>query len=208
MAEKTCRKAKLRSKIDKEGVQKLGESVDRDKLKSVVAYLAEKVKPGKVQLFKLMYLADFTARVERGRSITGDSYENFEMGPVPQTLWQQFRQLISECAILEEVNCGFPRPRQKITQHPEYSPQMDNYETEILDRIVGQYGRMTGAQLRVLTHRTLPYRATERGDAISYGLAGYLNYQKPTQADIERVVLNNPQLLAELRVAVGVVEPA
>lgn len=167
----------------------------------MIAYLAEKVRPGKVQLFKLMFLADFTAKAERGRAITGEMYENFEMGPVPQTLWRRFKHLVEECAVLEKVDSGLPLPQQRISPLAGYARQLDPDEFSLLDRIIEKYGKMSGSQLRDYTHETLPYRATERGDVIPYGLAGYLDYQKPTPEEVRKAVWENPERLTELRAA-------
>lgn len=170
---------------------------DVEKIKSVVAYLASRTSPGKVKLFKLMYLADFAARVELGRSITGDIYDNFPMGPVPHTLWQQFGSITRQCVHLTEVDTG-AIPEQQMTARDDFQPSLDVTEIAVLDRIVSRFGTWSGNQLRDYTHRTIPYRASVPGDSLKYGLAAYLDYQKPSRADVDRL-LADQTLMAELR---------
>ena len=90
-------------------------AANEEKLKAAIAYITSKRAVGKVKLFKLLYLADFTAYLELGTSITGDVYENFEMGPVPVTLWNNFMRITQECADITLVDSGMSKPEQLIT---------------------------------------------------------------------------------------------
>lgn len=155
-----------------------------DKIKSVVAYLAGKTKPGKVKLFKLMYFADFTAKAKIGHPITGDIYENYTMGPVARTLWKNFKSITDDCVTITEVPTGVI-PEQQMTPKKGFTPDLTADEKAVLDSVVEKYGAMTGNQLRDLTHATLPYKATRSGDVVPYGMASYLHYQRPTEADLK-----------------------
>lgn len=171
--------------------------VNVEKIKSVVAYLARRTSPGKVKLFKLMYLADFTASAELGRSITGDIYDNFAMGPVPHTLWQQFVPITRACVHLTEVDTG-AIPEQQMTARADFHPDLDGDELAVLDKIVSRFGTWSGNQLRDYTHRTIPYRASLQGDSLKYGLAVYLDYKKPSRSDVDKL-LTDQALMRELR---------
>lgn len=176
--------------------------VNDDKLQSLIAYIAEKVQPGKVKLFKLMFLADFTAQAELGRSISGEMYENFDMGPVPQTVWKNFDSIMSRSVVVESVPTGngmMDEQRLRASRHV-FVPQLSTHEQEIVDRVLAQWGNWSGNQLKEFTHKLIPYRATPKGDTIPYGLAGYLHYKKPSQADVNEV-LADESLVADLRVA-------
>jgi Antitoxin SocA-like, Panacea domain len=62
-------------------------SRNREKLINVVVYFASNTRHcGKVKLFKLLYLLDFTHFRETGRSVTGLDYRAWKMGPVPLEL--------------------------------------------------------------------------------------------------------------------------
>lgn len=168
---------------------------DTNKLQSAVAYLAGKLQPGKVRLFKLMFLADFTARAELGHSISSDTYENFEMGPVPVTLWHQFDDILRDCVNLDLVETG-GIPEQRLSAKPGFRPVLSDDDRAILDRIIARFGSWSGTRLKEYTHKTIPFVASERGETISYDLASYLNYQKPTVADLDRLLEDRDLLLA------------
>ena len=172
---------------------------DTNKLQSAVAYLARKLTPGKVKLFKLLFLADFTAYARLGHSISTDTYENFEMGPVPVTLWKQFQDITRECVDIVEVETGLI-PEQQMRPRAGFQVALSADERIVLDEIVERFGALSGNQLRDYAHMTIPYRATQRGETIPYGLAAYLEYKKPTRADLDRL-LQDSDLMNELRVA-------
>src|SRR5688572_20125859 len=105
------------------------------KLKSLIAHIAkERPRLGKVKLFKLMYLIDFTAYSEIGHSVTGEMYESFPMGPVPTTLWHRFQEITRECVSVESVDTGL-MPEQQMTALPTFTPDLDVDELRVANRI-------------------------------------------------------------------------
>lgn len=172
---------------------------DTSKLESAVAYLAGKLSPGKVKLFKLLYLADFECQAATGQSITGETYENFEMGPVPITLWKNFRDIIGRCAAIRVIDTGV-EPEQRIVSKPGYVPRLSMEERSFLDGVVERFGSMSGNQLRDYSHNTIPFRASARGETIEYRLAAYLEYRKPVRGTVDQL-LRDEELVARLREA-------
>jgi uncharacterized phage-associated protein len=74
-------------------------SRNREKLINAVVYFASNTRHcGKVKLFKLLYLLDFTHFRETGRSVTGLDYRAWKMGPVPLELMQEWEELESDMA--------------------------------------------------------------------------------------------------------------
>jgi uncharacterized phage-associated protein len=74
-------------------------SRNREKLIDVVVYFASNTRHcGKVKLFKLLYLLDFTHFRETGRSVTGLDYRAWKTGPVPFGLMQEWDELKSDMA--------------------------------------------------------------------------------------------------------------
>jgi uncharacterized phage-associated protein len=74
-------------------------SRNREKLINAVVYFASNTRHcGKVKLFKLLYLLDFTHFRETGRSVTGLDYRAWKMGPVPLELMQEWETLESDMA--------------------------------------------------------------------------------------------------------------
>jgi uncharacterized phage-associated protein len=175
--------------------------MDETKLQSLVAYIANQVRPGKLKLFKLMYLADLTASATLGHSISGDLYENFEMGPVPIGLWKNFAAVTAKCVDVTEVPTGGGlMNEQQLSARADFKPQLDADEQRVVDQVLTRFGRWSGNQLKEYTHKTLPYRATRRGEIIPFGLAGYLEYRKPTQHEVNEILADDA-LMGDIREA-------
>lgn len=67
---------------------------DREKLIETIVYFAANTRfCGKVKIFKLLYLLDFTHFRETGRSVTGLDYQAWKLGPVPEELAQEWYHL-------------------------------------------------------------------------------------------------------------------
>ncbi len=63
----------------------------RRKLINAIVFFAQNTNHcGKVKLFKLLYLLDFSHFRETGRSVTGLEYLAWKMGPVPLDLMQEW----------------------------------------------------------------------------------------------------------------------
>jgi uncharacterized phage-associated protein len=166
-------------------------AANEEKLIAAIAYITRNRAVGKVKLFKLLYLADFTAYVELGEPITGEVYENFEMGPVPVTLWKNFDRITKNCVDIELVDTGLPQPEQQMRAKSDLDfGILSQSQQALLDRIDQMYGHMSGADLKRLTHQEVPYRATKRGEMIPYYLAAYRNVRKPTEREIKQIVSN------------------
>jgi uncharacterized phage-associated protein len=79
-------------------------SRNREKLINTIVYFAANARHcGKVTLFKLLYLLDFTHFRETGRCVTGLDYHAWRMGPVPLSLMQEWDQLESDMADAIEI---------------------------------------------------------------------------------------------------------
>ena len=172
---------------------------DTSKLEATVGYLAQKISPGKLKLFKLLFLADFESYAATGQSITNERYENWEMGPVPVTLWKHFTSITSRCADIELVETG-AIPEQRLNHKRGYTPGLSIEERTYLDSVIDRFGDMSGNDLKRHTHQTLPYRATKNGEEIPYALAAYLDYRKPSRQAVD-ALLRDQQLLSDLRAA-------
>ena len=63
----------------------------REKLINAITYFAANTKfCGKTKLMKLLYFVDFKHFKETGKSVTGMSYDAWEMGPVPVPVFEEF----------------------------------------------------------------------------------------------------------------------
>ncbi len=62
----------------------------REKLINAIIYFAKNTKfCGKTKLMKLLYYLDFYHFKETGKSVTGESYEAWKMGPVPKKTYEE-----------------------------------------------------------------------------------------------------------------------
>lgn len=70
-------------------------SNNRTKLIHAIIYFATHTRCcGKVKLFKLLYLLDFSHFRETGRSVTGLEYRAWKLGPVPETVIDYVREKV------------------------------------------------------------------------------------------------------------------
>jgi uncharacterized phage-associated protein len=177
-------------------------TADIEKLRSTIARIARACPGlGKVKLFKLLYLIDFTAHARLGHSVTGEMYESFEMGPVPVTLWKRFNDITRECVRVEAVPTSLGIAEQQMTARDGCPERLVPEEAGIVDEIMRRFGNYSGNGLRELTHKQVPYLATSRGDAIPYGLAGYLFFRRPTHEEAA-AIRADVALMEDIRAAV------
>jgi uncharacterized phage-associated protein len=154
-------------------------AINRKKYQNAILYLCQKLKGevrGKKKLAKLLYFVDFGLYEKDQKSITGDIYRALPMGPVPM----QLEKIISEMEDKKLISI------EKIEEHQGYLPTeiyrceseadisaFDDEERKMLDRIIVQYGHLTGKQLEELSHAEAPYVGTESYKEIPYELAFY-----------------------------------
>lgn len=154
-------------------------SIHRKKYQNAILYLCRKLKGevrGKKKLAKLLYFADFDLYEKNQKSITGDVYCAFPMGPVPFAL----EEIIVEMGKKKMLDIKHVEEREgynsteiyKCIAEPDISV-FDSEEKKMLDRIVVKYGHLNGKQLEELSHAEAPYIGTELRKEISYELAFY-----------------------------------
>lgn len=133
---------------------------------------------GKKKLAKLLYYVDFDRYEykESMRSITGDTYKHWKMGPVPDSYTQVTGRLETQGMLVHKsIDSGvgyLPTEVYECKAEPDMSV-FDEDDIMIMDRVIKKYGGLTGKQLEVLTHQEAPYVATETDEEISYDLAFY-----------------------------------
>ena len=61
--------------------------INKKKYKNIILFFANRIRNGtlgKLKIMKLLYYLDFDFFEKYGRSVTGDEYLRFELGPVPR----------------------------------------------------------------------------------------------------------------------------
>ncbi len=154
-------------------------SINKKKYQNALIYLCEKLNceiRGKKKLAKLLYFADFDFYEKNEKSITGDKYLAYPMGPFPTSLDEMTDILTKEKAIsveqVEEREGYNPTEVYRCLTKPDIS-FFNEEEIKMLDRIVTKYGQLTGKQLEELSHAEAPYIGTELRKEIPYELSFY-----------------------------------
>ncbi|MDP1689147.1 MAG: Panacea domain-containing protein [bacterium] len=153
--------------------------LNRKKYQNAVLYLCQKLGGevrGKKKLAKLLYFADFDLYEKRQRSLTGDVYKAFPMGPLPSglegiTSEMTKKKLIAIQDIKEREDYNATEIYRCIAK-PDVSV-FDEEEKKMLNRIVIKYGHLNGKQLEELSHAEAPFIGTELRKEIPYELAFY-----------------------------------
>ena len=66
--------------------------IQREKMYEALAYFSANVRhPGLIKLLKLVYYLDLMHFRRTGRTVTGLTYEAWPMGPVPASLYEEFK---------------------------------------------------------------------------------------------------------------------
>lgn len=153
--------------------------IKRDKYKEAIIYFCSRLNNevrGKKKLAKLLYFADFDLFESKEKSLTGDIYKAFPMGPFPQTMEEIASELAVENAISIESVGGVAGYNPTEVYKSEREPNVSVFEPDeldMLDRVIKKYGHLNGKQLEDLSHAEAPYVGTEAFQEIPYELAYY-----------------------------------
>ena len=154
-------------------------ALNEKKYKNVLLYLCQKLNGevrGKKKMAKLLYFADFDFYEKTQKSITGDTYLAYPMGPFPVALDDISNTLTKKKAIsidqVEEREGYNPTEIYRSLIEPDLSV-FNEEEIKMLDRVVTKYGQLNGRQLEELSHTEAPYIGTELKKEIPYELSFY-----------------------------------
>jgi len=167
------------------------------KLEELILCIAERAPDiGVTKLEKLMYLCDFEAASILGTSITGDTYRNFQWGPVPKHFVVALNSLIQQKKI--EKNEIALRDDKKFVQLTPLVPCEPNtfseQEWNIVENVLGMHGAKNASTLVRLTHEELTWKMTQRNEEIPYFLAKYRYYKRPSQERVATLFINEDYL--------------
>lgn len=160
-------------------------TLDKIKYKAAFLYIANAL--GKIEgmkkAYKLFYFLDFDFFEAYDRPFTGDTYKSLQMGPVPIYFTSIVQELVTEKSIKIEKKRVLPVHENDTTiyvpiKQPNY--KFSKEEKQMLDRIIKQYGGMTGKDLEKLSHTEVPYNAVEVGEVIPYEYSIYRDTQNLT----------------------------
>jgi uncharacterized phage-associated protein len=142
-------------------------ALNNEKIGNVLRYFAQHIPylPS-MKAIKLMFFLDQQAILEKGVPVTWLEYKAWRFGPVPSSIWVEMRHGVvvehplGNCSLGSyvdiqrfeneesgniEVNI---RPKGEFDDN-EFSP----YEVKLLERIVADFGSLSGYQLSQLSHQ-------------------------------------------------------
>lgn len=149
--------------------------INNEKYRNAILFFASNVPNlGRVKLNKLLYFSDFDHFEKYGEPVTGETYQNDELGPVPMHIEQIIREMESEeqAEVVAEAVIDFVR--YHLVPRIHYNPRIFKpSEMEILSAVSEKWGHHTAKELVIASHGEAPWLATRNGETIPYALAYY-----------------------------------
>lgn len=154
--------------------------INEKKYKNAIIFFAKKIQNGtlgKLKMMKLLYFLDFDFFEKYGRSITGDDYLRFEMGPVPRMGEKMLKNMDGkEIKITKRKITDGYNEQMHIEALGDYNMNIFTKEELImLEEIADKWEKFTGTEMKNASHGEAPWIATKPNDAIDYNLAYYRN---------------------------------
>lgn len=134
---------------------------NREKLINAILFFAEKTKfCGKIKLMKLLYFLDFYHFKQTGKSVTGLDYFAWQMGPVPQVLFEEISNKMSP-DLQEAIRLVPLGKMQKIVARRKFDEEyFTKRETRLLENLAEIFYEAKADQMIEVSH--LPNQPWEK----------------------------------------------
>jgi len=131
---------------------------------------------GRTKLYKLLYFLDFDHYEKYGESVTGESYQNKELGPVPIYAEELINKMKEDglIDIVSEPVIDFIRHKFVAKAHHDQNI-FSSTEIEMLREVTEKWAHHTANEIVSATHGEAPWIATARDQTIPYPYAYYRN---------------------------------
>lgn len=163
---------------------------DPKKFNELIVYIATRLGPeaalGKVKLAKLLMQSDFGAYERRGESITGATYEKWQLGHLPRELLLAERDLVAGGDIAVETTAYYGKKLKHITAQRE--PDLSGFSEEDLadiERAILRFGHESATYLSALSHLEVGWRLAKMKETIPYSTV-FLGGGGVSEADVRR----------------------
>jgi hypothetical protein len=146
---------------------------DDRRMKELILYLATKSvsdpRFSSTKLNKLLFYCDFSAYLRLGHSISGQSYQKLQFGPVPKAMLPILEQLKAEsdCDEIEAEHFGH-RQKRVIARRPPNVSVFTPEELFLADQIVGDLWESNATEVSQLSHDFIGWQAADLGEVIPY----------------------------------------
>ena len=148
------------------------------KFKQVFLYVLEKVgakvNVGQTVLYKLLYFIDFDYYEKYEIQLMGLTYFKNTHGPTPREFKKVIEEMKKAKELIEVKSKLFAYDQKKFL--PKIRPDLSilsGRELEMIDDVLDRYADKSARQLSEMTHRDMPWKATEEGENLDYELAFY-----------------------------------
>jgi hypothetical protein len=143
------------------------------RLRELILYIADECSTdmsyGAIKLNKILFFSDFTAYVEREKSITGAEYMGLPQGPVPRHLVAAREQLLKDEAItIRKRSLGKQTQERIIALREANLDLFSGWEISVVDSVISQFRGVSAREMSKISHsRIWRLAGTEKG-AIPY----------------------------------------
>jgi uncharacterized phage-associated protein len=151
--------------------------MNKEKYINAILFFTENVKNlGRTKLYKLLYFLDFDHYEKYGKPVTGESYQNKDLGPVPVHAEEVINKMKEDglIDIVPEQVIDFVRHKFVVKAH--YNPKVFSpTEIEMLCEVAEKWAHHTANEIVSASHGEAPWIATAREEIIPYPYAYYRN---------------------------------
>jgi len=153
-------------------------SFDKDKFKQLLHYIVAKCNGfnnvGRTVLYKMLYFSDFDFYELNYKPITGEQYYKLNYGPAPSHFTEVVKELKSEKKIkgINSKYRGFPQKRLISISEPNMN-LLNGDEIQVIEKVIKRLSGMSGTMVSGYSHDDIPWKVTEKGKELSYGLVFY-----------------------------------
>ncbi len=151
----------------------------------VISLVADPSKLGAIKLNKIAWSVDGRAFKNYGKTLTGETYQKQDQGPVPRTMLPTLNSLVSEGKI--SVNDVQYYGKIKKQYESLKSPDEENFTSEdmkLIKSVVKEISENhTGQSVSITTH-TVAWKIAKIGEIIPFSAYLVDDLQPLTKADI------------------------
>jgi len=149
-----------------------------EKIKQVLHYIiaccGDNDNVGKTVLFKLLYFSDFNYYELHEEKLTGESYRKIPYGPAPI----HFEDIIGELETEDKISksngtYGSYLQFKFISQKAPTTDLLSKRELDVIDEVIKKYSCKTAKEVSEISHRDMPFKATDDRDIIDYEMVFY-----------------------------------
>ncbi|MDP3882603.1 MAG: Panacea domain-containing protein [Candidatus Staskawiczbacteria bacterium] len=154
--------------------------INEKKYKNLILFFANKIRNGtlgKLKIMKLMYFLDFDYFEKYGKSISGDEYLRYDLGPVPRTAKRILEKMDGKDIRITKKKIGLGyNDQQLIEPIKDFDVKLfSKEELLMMEEIAGKWEKFSGTDMKNASHGEAPWIATKPNDVIDYNLAYYRN---------------------------------